>query len=132
MRRFRLLALVGAVLVALGSVVVTAGPAAADEDIPPAPAQVNRWYDGCTSPFGASPGGNNFTDACNWHDLCYAGRIAGYSKATCDQTFHGFMDTICYYNYGNSSNCRGWSAAYYSGVSLFGWWFYTGPTETFP
>jgi hypothetical protein len=76
-RRLRVLALVGAVLVALGSVVATAGPAAADDDVPAAPAEYNRWYNGCTSPFGEAPGGNTFTDACNWHDLCYAGRIAG-------------------------------------------------------
>src|SRR5947209_42860 len=31
------------------------------------------WYNGCSSPFGDSPGGYTFTDACNWHDLCYGG-----------------------------------------------------------
>ena len=107
---------------------VAVQPAAAEaDDIPAAPTVHNRWYNGCSSPFGDAPGGHNFRDACNWHDLCYGGQIEGYNKAGCDRTFHEFMDTICYYNYGNSGGCRAWSAAYYAGVGIFGGSYYEGP-----
>jgi len=84
------------------------------------------WYNGCSSPFGNAPGGYDFTDACNWHDLCYGGHIANYNKLGCDTTFHQFMNTICYYNYGMTTGCLAWSNAYYAAVSLFGGPFYEG------
>jgi hypothetical protein len=102
----------------LAAVVANASPARADEP-----------YNGCgeaNDPIPNDPGGYDFTEACNWHDMCYGGTITGYSQYQCDWTFHQYMDTICYYNYGNSTGCRFWSSAYYGGVSLFGQyhWYY--------
>ena len=92
-----------------------ATPALADEP----------WYNGCDY-VPNDPGGYDFTEACNWHDLCYGGHIDGHSRATCDQVFHQYMDTICYYNYGNSESCRFWAATYYGGTGVFGQCFYDG------
>jgi hypothetical protein len=119
----RFFVVLGAVLVVVLGLVQTA-TADEGEELPPAPEAHNRWTNGCSSPFGNAPGGNDFTEACNWHDLCYGGYIDGYGKPGCDATFHQYMDTICYYNHGNSSGCRAWSAAYYWGVSWFGGWYY--------
>jgi hypothetical protein len=109
-----------AAMVAVMGVLGVANPAAAqEEDQPPA----DEWYNGCTG-VSDSPGGYDFTDACNWHDLCYGGRIAGYDRAGCDSTFHQFMDTICVHAYGAASDCLFYSAAYYTGVGVFGGFFY--------
>ncbi|MCI0686473.1 MAG: phospholipase [Sporichthyaceae bacterium] len=121
----RIAVVIGSLVVAMLMMTPTAS---AEEGWPDASGEHDRWYNGCSAPLtGDAPGGFIFRDACNWHDLCYGGHIAGHTRESCDETFHQFMDTICYYNYGNSEACRAWSVAYYLGVRSFGGWYYLPP-----
>lgn len=109
-------------------VVVGASPSYADEEPPPPESSqaYDPWYNGCNV-VPDHPGGYNFTDACNWHDLCYGGHIADHSKSQCDGVFLDFMNTICQYWYGGATSCYMWAGAYGVGVGVFGWWhWYTG------
>jgi hypothetical protein len=102
-------------LVAALACIAVPGAAAADEP----------WYNGCDVVPDA-PAGYDFTDACNWHDLCIGGHIANHTPQQCDDGFHQFMSDICYYGYGNDTSCHFWSNTYYDGTNQFGECFYYG------
>eukprot|EP00112_Aurelia_sp_Birch-Aquarium-sp1_P007971 Seg187.12 transcript_id=Seg187.12/GoldUCD/mRNA.D3Y31 product="Conodipine-M alpha chain" protein_id=Seg187.12/GoldUCD/D3Y31 len=59
--------------------------------------KADKYANGCSVPLGMNaPYKDQFTPACNKHDICYGcGHHYNWSRTQCDKSFHEDMNTIC-------------------------------------
>jgi hypothetical protein len=79
---------------------------------------------GCTG-VPNEPFGYNFKPACDNHDINYSSGT-NHTKSQADSIFLNDMLTICKTEYNNDLLCRASSYTYYTGVTIFGGFFYEG------
>ncbi|XP_047134278.1 conodipine-P2 [Hydra vulgaris] len=98
----------------------------------------DKFADGCSvPPIIPAPFKNEFTSACNRHDICYAcGTHYNWSRSDCDMSFYNNMKEVCSQmkekrsfwgsvvdllnNIGSKANqCRTAAKVYFEAVRLF-------------
>jgi hypothetical protein len=118
-----------AVVVSMLGLFLAGATAASAADVPP-----GFTSDGCTL-VPEAPSGVSFHDACVAHDLCY---FLQQGRSACDSALYTDMKQACNEALAHGASakvyasCRTWAAVYYTGVRLFGGYFYnsTGVTRT--
>ena len=69
-----------------------------------------------------APGGHDFTNCCQKHDDCYAGKNnqCYKSKQQCDDEFFKCMKRVCDYQHLSSRKCYSYASRYWNAVRRLG------------
>ena len=69
-----------------------------------------------------APGGHDFTNCCQKHDDCYAGKNnqCYKSKQQCDDEFFKCMKSVCDYQHLSSRKCYSYASRYWNAVRRLG------------
>jgi Prokaryotic phospholipase A2 len=129
--RWKRLAVGAAAAAMVAGLFVVAPSIVTPEKAPQAQAHA-QYTNGCSVPTNPwwrdTPGGFNFHDACDRHDLNYVNRPHGvneWGRSVADLIFWYDMLDVCRRYVGQQrTNCRSWAQAYYAGVRSGGWFFY--------